>query len=213
MVSTHSIYEWWFIAPNANVVKAVGFYGITPRIVVKVHWSVELLLNGTPGSSWISIISSGLDVFDSERSLTSALTLFCPRWFFHSFGSNVLSPALASFNESPCCLQTEPTVCPWWCWMQASHSGGHVLLTRSCSYGNTAGSAGLCTQPVCQFDSKDWFPVITRTHSSFLPSETFLNDFRSYVVAIPMCRDVLLFVCFFYLSLNDKRQGSQTRWI
>lgn len=128
---------------HANVVKAVVFYGIMPRIVVKV-------LNWTPWSSWISMIPSGLAVFDSKCFLTSAATLFLRVvWIKCPFC------CISSLNGRPCCLPAQSSVCPRWCWMRASRGGRHVLLRRSCSYGNTTGSAGLCIEPVCQLDSKD----------------------------------------------------------
>lgn len=48
-----------------------------------------------------------------------------------------------------------------------SHADGHVLLTWSCSYGNSAGSLGLCIQPVCVSVSvcvfvTDWCTVINK---------------------------------------------------
>lgn len=106
------------------------------------------------------------------------------------------------------CGRSPLSVCPRWCWIQTSDGGGRVLLTWSCSYGNAAGSAGLCIRPVCQFDSEDWFPVITRTHSSLLPSEIILRYFRNNAVVVTLYRYVFVFV-FFPLGLNNKGQGRQ----
>lgn len=161
-------------------IKAVGFCGIMPRIVVKVFcwiapkWNPRKLMNinhfiGTR-RVWQRAIPGQV------RRHCFACVVFVLVWIKRPFC------CVSFFNGSPCCLQTEPMVCPWWCWMQASHGGGHVLLTRGCSYGNTAGSAGLCIQPVCQFDSKHWFPVITRTHSSL---RDFLKQLQGWCCLHP----------------------------
>lgn len=113
--------------------------------------------------------------------------------FLYMFGSNVLYAKWVSSMAAHAACGRSPLSAPRWCWMQTSHGGGRVLLTWSCSHGNTAGSAGLCIQPVCRSDSEDCFPVITGTHSSVSPSEIILKDFRNSAVVDWRYRYVFVF--------------------